>query len=475
MILETVRSEGLAHFSYVIGDEEAGVCAVIDPRRDVEIYLDLARRHESRITHILETHIHADFVSGSCELAARTGAAIYVGAETDVDYGFEHCPLHDGDTFELGVHHVKVLHTPGHTPEHICFLVSGGSGAQEPWGLFSGDTLFAGEVGRPDLLGEEETNKLAPRLFDSLRNKVLPLGDDIVIYPAHGEGSPCGASIGARSVSTIGYERRNNPHLQIEDRETFVREILEDLEPAPSYYARMKVINAEGPPLVGARPYVPPLTAAQFQEAMHSPHTVVVDARAIEAFASAHIPDSLNIGLREAFPIWAGRLLDPMLSTQTDPRLHPDATLLLVLSDSSDLPHVQSELLQIGYDNVAGYLQKGFRTWSEAACEFISSDLMSVQRLRDLVEEDSDRIQLLDVRSSGEWQEGHVPTAIHIHLADLQERYQELDPERPTVVYCGSGYRASMAVSLLMREGFQDVHNVPGSITAWEDAGYPLT
>ncbi|HSM57817.1 MAG TPA: rhodanese-like domain-containing protein [Candidatus Sulfomarinibacteraceae bacterium] len=474
MIFETVRSEGLAHFSYVIGDEEAGVCAVIDPRRDVDIYLDLARRHESRITHILETHTHADFVSGSCELAVRTNAPIYVGAEAGDEYDFEHCPLHDGDAFELGVLRVEVLHTPGHTPEHICFLVSGGSGAPKPWGLFSGDTLFAGEVGRPDLLGEEQTKALAPQLFDSLHDRVLPLGDDVVIYPSHGEGSPCGASIGARRLSTIGYERRNNPHLQIEDRDTFVREILEDLESAPAYYARMKVINAEGPPVIGARPYAPPLTAAQFFETMQAPHTIAVDVRSIEAFASAHVPGSLNIGLREAFPIWAGRLLDPILNVTSEPQLHEDNQLLLILSDSADLPHVQSELLQIGYDNVAGYLQKGFRTWSEAACEFASMELMSVQRLKEFIEEEPGEIQLLDVRSAAEWQEGHVPTATHIHLPDLLERHQELDPELPTVVYCGSGYRASMACSLLKREGFQDVHNVPGSISAWEDAGYPL-
>lgn len=201
MILETVEAEGLAHLSYVLGDESAGVCAVIDPRRDVSVYLDIARTNNCRITHILETHIHADFVSGSRELAAQVGAPIYVGAADE--YGFEHKPLRDGDTLPLGSLCLRVLHTPGHTPEHICYRVGGGKGSEEPWGLFTGDTLFAGEVGRPDLLGHGTEEQLARQLYHTLHERLLTLGDEVEIYPAHGAGSPCGGNIGDRKTSTM--------------------------------------------------------------------------------------------------------------------------------------------------------------------------------------------------------------------------------------------------------------------------------
>jgi hydroxyacylglutathione hydrolase len=209
MFLETVEARGLAHLSYVLGDDSAGVCAVIDPRRDVSVYLDIARKRETRITHILETHIHADFVSGSLELAAQTGAPIYGGANGN--HTFAHHPLREGNDLSLGSYCLRALHTPGHTPEHVCFLVSGGRGAQRPWALFSGDTLFAGEVGRPDLLGHGSEDHLARQLYHTLHDKLLKLGDEVEVYPAHGQGSPCGGSIGDRPTSTIGYERLNNP------------------------------------------------------------------------------------------------------------------------------------------------------------------------------------------------------------------------------------------------------------------------
>lgn len=459
MIFESVVSEGLAHISYLLGDEDAGVACVIDPRRDVDIYIDLARRHHVRIAYILETHIHADFVSGSPELAQRTGAPVCVGRSDD-GYGFEHRDLDDGDEIEIGSYTLKVLHTPGHTPEHVCFLVSGGAGAESPWGLFSGDTLFAGEVGRPDLLGEGSEKPLARRLFHSLHEKILSLCDDIVVYPAHGEGSPCGASIGDRSTTTIGYEKQNNPLLKIDTEEGFVETILESQSPAPAYYPRMKKINAEGAEPLGPLPYLPPLTPDDVEERMKDEGCVIVDCREIEAFAAAHIEDGLSIPLRDSFPVWAGRILDP------------ESELILVLSDSGDGETVQRHLLRVGLESISGTMA-GIRPWFEAGKCLSRSGLMSVHELHQSIEQKED-LQVVDVRGEDEWESGHIPTAQHIFLPELEERLDELDRNRPVAVYCGSGYRASIGVSLLRRAGFADVSNVAGSIGAWNEVGYPL-
>lgn len=471
MIFERIVSEGLAHYSYLFGDERTGVCAVVDPRRDVDVYLELTQQNNAQITHILETHIHADFVSGSRELADRTGAPIMVGATGE--YGFEHQPLYDGERVELGEFTLQALHTPGHTPEHISFLISGGAGAEAPWGLFSGDTLFAGEVGRPDLLGDNQEEALARQLHHTLQTIILPLGDEIVIYPAHGEGSPCGANIGARKSSTIGYERQQNRLLQIDDPGQFVESVLAELAPAPSYYPRMKRINAEGPVILGQRPFLPPLPAEQFETERVGPDTIVLDTRSLEAFAGAHIPDALNIGLRPPFPIWAGRILDETLPLWAGQILHPDSRILLVAVDADAAEEARIDLARVGYEKVTSYLRKGIHDWTEKGKEIAHLKLLSVHELKRRLDENGP-LQVVDVRSEKEWKEGHVPTATHIHVPDLEEQADKLDREQPVVTYCGSGYRASIAASILKREGFTDVYNVPGSISAWQTADYPM-
>lgn len=458
MLLETVESEGLAHLSYVLGDEEAGVCAVLDPRRDVSVYLDLARENHCRITHILETHIHADFVSGSRELAAQTGAPIYVGAADG--YGFEHRPLKEGDTLELGSLCLKVLHTPGHTPEHVCYLVSGGKGSQEPWALFTGDTLFAGEVGRPDLLGGGSEERLARELFHTLHEKLLCLGDEVEIYPAHGEGSPCGGNIGDRKTTTVGYERLHNPKLQIRDVDPFVQAVLSDLPEPPSYYPRMKQVNAAGPRVLGCLPAVQPLNPNAFREAMGQPGTLVLDTREIEAFGGAHVEGALNIALRAEFPIWSGWMLKP------------EQRLLVVLAEEADLDPVQRHLLRIGIEEIGGFLRRGIRGWLEAGLPFRRTLQLSVHELHERVTSGSGGLQLLDVRRPDEWETGVIPTARTYFAPHLREHLDELDREKPTAVYCGSGYRASVAASLLERSGFREVMNIPGSMKAWKAAGY---
>jgi hydroxyacylglutathione hydrolase len=469
VIIEQIQSEGLAHYSYILGDRGSGQCLVIDPRRDVDIYLKIAQQNEMRIVNIIETHIHADYVSGSLALAARTGAPISLSAYGEV--GFDHLSLSDGDTIELGEINIKVIHTPGHTPEHICFLASGGMGSDSPWGLFSGDLLFAGEVGRPDLLGDEVEEQLVHDLYHSLHEKILILNEDIVVYPAHGEGSPCGASIGARQVTTIGYEKNNNPTLQINDQETFIQAVRDSLSPAPGYYQRVKKINTIGPEVFENLPYIPPLTAPAFRELMEIDNTLVIDGREITAYGGGHIKDAVHIGLRASFPIWAGKIIDETFPVWAGRMVDPVLHIALVLPEEADIKDAQLYLYRIGIENITGYLREGFRTWLEAGYTFVKTEQMSVHELDQKIK-DKAQLQLLDVRTEAEWENGHIPGAKQIYVPDLLERASELVPDLPVVTYCGTGYRASIASSILEKEGFV-VHNIPGSMSAWRNAGFP--
>ena len=469
MLFEQITSEGLAHYSYMLGDRASGECVVIDPRRDVIIYLEIAQQNEMRIANILETHIHADFVTGSLELAARSGAPISVSAYGDVK--FDHVPLQDGAIIALGDIILKVLHTPGHTPEHLCFLASGGMGSEMPWALFSGDLLFSGEVGRPDLLGEEVEETLIRQLYTSLHETVLNLGDDIVVYPAHGEGSPCGASIGERPLTTIGYEKHNNPTLQIKDQEAFIKAVRESLSPAPAYYQRVKKINTSGPKLYPNLPYIPPLSAQEFRALSEASGSLIIDTREMTAYGGGHIENSIHIGLRASFPIWAGEILDETFPVWAGRMVDPELNIGLVLPEDVQSDEAQLYLFRIGYEKIAGYLRQGFRTWLEAGYPFAETDQMSVHELNRHIEEQAE-LQILDVRTRSEWENGHIPGAKNIYVPDLLDRVAELDRALPVVTYCGTGYRASIASSILEKEGFV-VHNVPGSMSAWREAGFP--
>ncbi len=461
MFLETIESKGLAHISYLLGDEDQGVAVVIDPRRDIDVYLTRARSHGVRITHAIETHIHADFVSGSTELAAATGAEIVGGARGN--YGFPIRAVDEGDEIEVGTKiRIRVLDTPGHTPEHVCFLVSGGRGSEEPWGLFTGDTLFAGEVGRPDLLGTDQEQELAHRLYHTLFDKLLKLGDEIEIYPAHGKGSPCGGSIGDRLTSTIGYERIHNDKFLAPSEDEFVQMVLTGLPPAPSYYPRMKEMNAAGPTPLRCLPFIEPMDPRIFDNERRKQNTLLVDTREIEGFGGAHIPGSMNIALRDEFPVWAGWMI------------RPEQRVLLILERHDDLDLVQRHLLRIGIENVGGFLRRGIRGWIEDGLDFVSTPGMSVHRLKRRLDEQEGTLQILDVRTDDEWNSGHVPTAKHIFLGHLEEELDgQLDPKKPVLTYCGSGYRASIAASVLERMGFEDVRSLPGSMKAWKASGYP--
>jgi hydroxyacylglutathione hydrolase len=458
LVLERMYSEGIAQLSYLVGDDSVGQVAVIDPRRDVDIYLNRARDLGVRVTHIIETHIHADFVSGSRELQARTGAPIYGGKSTD--YRFELEQLSEGDELRIGSVTLCAVHTPGHTPEHISLLLLDAKQGQEPFGVFTGDTLFNLDVGRPDLLGNDREKELAVQLHHSLFDKLLPLGDRTEVYPGHGAGSACGKSIGDRRQSTFGNEKLFNPALQERTEEEFVTWLLEGMPEPPSYYAHLKQLNAQGAPIRGGVPMVPPVSADEFQQQMQDEQTVVIDARSILAFAGGHIPAAINIALGPNFSTWVGWVIDPA------------KTLVLVLDSERDVFLAAQHLFGIGYDNLAGYLHKGMTTWQNAALPLERTGVWTVHELNE--RKSNPGVTVLDVRSDAEWQAGRVPEAQHIYVPHLEEQLDTLDRNQKIVTYCGSGYRSSIAASLLRKQGFSDVVNVPGAWTAWTAAGYEV-
>ena len=461
MVIETVFTEGVAHLSYLIGDRATGKAAVIDPRRDVDVYIELASKHKLSITHVLETHIHADFVSGTRELCDRTASAkAILSVEGGAKYGFECGKLKDGDKIDLGRVILTAKHTPGHTPEHMSYLAAEGNRPEQPFAVFSGDCLFADSVGRPDLLGDDQTGGLAKQLYRSLYDFYLKLDDDVRVHAAHGSGSPCGANISDRLMSTIGYERRNNPALQFKDEAEFIEFVLSTAPPEPVYYPRMKKINADGPEVLGRLPSCAPLPPIEFAAAMKKGDVQLVDNRQMLGFGGGHIAGALNIGPRAELSIWAGWVLDPQ------------KPVFLVLSNDADLPEVQRQLLRVGYTNFGGYLLGGMEQWNNKALPITDLDQMSVQQLNAALPPHD--LQVVDVRSPDEWQGGHVPGATYIFLPELEQKAERLDKNMPVAVYCDSGYRASLAASLLRRKGFTQVHNVPGSWKAWLVAEYPV-
>lgn len=459
LVFKTIQTDGIAELSYIIGDDDEGVAAVFDPRADVDIYLDMARDAGVAITHIFETHIHADLVSGSRELGARIESAkIYNSSEGGAEYGFDREKVGDGDRFEFGEVLITAKFTPGHTPEHMSYLLADVDHPDEPWGILTGDSLFVSSAGRPDLLGEKHTQKLAEQQFHTLRDFYLKMPDHVMIYPNHGAGSPCGADIGARLSSTIGYERRFNRFLQIDNLKEFTDYALGTAPPMPHYYPVMKKINAEGPEVIGNLPRVPALPPKAFKDAVEKKAGVLVDTRMMLSFGGGHIPGALNIGGSPILSIWAGWMLDP------------EKPILLVLESDDDLENIVRLFIRTGYTKFAGYLVGGMKAWQAAGFPLDEIGQMSVhqlnQRGRDL--------QIVDVRSPREWKKGHVPGARHIFVPELRDRVNELDRNKPTIVYCGSGYRSSIASSVLKAAGFKQLWNVPGSWEAWRAAKLPV-
>lgn len=457
LVFQQMITEAIGDASYLVGDDSACVCAVVDPQIDVDRYLDAAREHGLAILYVIQTHTHEDFVSGSTALAARApGAQVCLSGHTEDSYGFEHRALREGDELELGSVRLQVRHTPGHTPEHIALVVSKKDDKQ-PFAVLSGGALLVGTAGRTDLLGPERTDELTRQQFRSLRDVFLQLPDGVLVYPTHVHGSPCGAAIGDKPATSIAQEKVTNELLLKTDEGAFKQVALRGLPPKPSYYPRLKETNTAGPKGNGAQP-VAALPPEQFAKAAERQDGVVIDTRQMLAFGGGHIPGALNFGAAGHLAIQAGWMLDP------------GRPLLLVLDKDAQLEAVVTELARTGFTRFGGYLAGGMTAWENAGLPLQSLPQLHVRDLAKEVDMDSRRLTVLDVRAPHEWDSGHVPGAMHVFLPELPKSLSRIDKTQPVAVYCDSGYRASIAASLLQAHGY-DVRNVPGSWQAWQACG----
>lgn len=447
----------LAHASYMIASE--GIAAVIDPQRDVDLYVDAAARNNWKIEHIIETHVHADFVSGHLELAERTGARIYLGAGSGAR--FPHVDVKDNDELRFGQCVLRFLQTPGHTVESICILMTDQSDPNRPAIVFTGDTLFVGDVGRPDLSANHTPQQLAELLYQSLHEKLLTLPDDTQIFPAHGAGSLCGRQMSSESSSTIGQQRRSNYALLAKSSQEFVHLLTDNLPTAPEYFAQEVQLNRDGAAPLSALPELAPLSAPDVLQ-MQKEGALVVDTRPAMPFAVAHVPGSIHIALTGQYASWAARILG--LKTR----------LIIVGEDPDHVRESQLRLARVGVENVAGYLAEGIAGWLRGGYELEYIPQISIEQFIDLRGEMGDGLAVLDVRESGEHAGGAIEGSISIPLGKLTSRTSELDPAKLVVVHCKGGYRSSIATSILRRAGFQDIANLTGGFDAWSTAGHPI-
>jgi len=459
---------GLAIASYMVGDEKVKQVAVIDPSRDVDEYVRIAKDEGLRITHILETHVHADYVSGSAELKARLDGAPKVvvsgmgGKEWTPPYA--DVVVKDGDEVTLGGIRLKAIHTPGHTPEHVTWALYDDARSEDtPWLLFTGDFVFVGDVGRPDLLGSDQQKVLAHQLYNSVFEKLKAVPDFTEIFPGHGPGSLCGKAIGSRRSSSLGYERRFNAALQEKPEPQWTEALLKDMPLAPPYFRRMKQVNAHGPKVLGHDlPGQKRFTANEIHARLCE-HCMVVDVRPKEAYAAAHVPGSINIPLGQNLPSWAGWVLPY------------DKHLVVVPSSPSDMPEVVTHLTRVGLDQIEGYMEDGIDAWQNQGFRVSQLEAITVQELdARLTGERSARPFVLDVRTETEWTSGHIDGALHVHGGLLMDRHGEVPKDRPVAVVCGTGYRGSIAASFLKSRGYEAVSNVLGGMTAWKAAALPM-
>lgn len=451
MLFKRIESEGLAHYSYLIGDKHEAV--VIDPRRDCAIYVDEATRAGYRISLILETHRNEDYLIGSRELAARTDAQIW-HADDQWDYQYGQ-PAEDGQEWKVGRLKIQAMHTPGHTPGHMSYLLHDPD--NHPWIVFTGDALFAGDVGRVDLLGEERLEEMARMLYDTIFNKLLPLGDETIVCPAHGSGSVCGTSIAERLWTTIGLERKYNPKLQVSNEAEFVDKIAHMLE-FPPYFTQMERINVEGAPILGPLPAPTPLTAESFAQQMQQ--STVVDTRMELGFGSAHVPDAISI--------WQGGL-----ASFAGWFLSYDKPLLLVTPDEDTTQAVRT-LIRIGFDDFAGTLANGMLGWHMAGNESREIATITAQELCRALDAGREA-WILDVRSDDELEtEGEITDAHHIHITQVPDHFDQIPKDRPIYIFCGSGLRSMIAASLLQRRGWSDLAVILGGTKSWESTTCPL-
>lgn len=472
MILKRIYDDRLAQASYLVGCAATGEALIVDPNREIEQYLDAAEAEGLRITHVTETHIHADFVSGSRELAQRTGARLYLSAEGGPDWSYAFADesnatlLRNGDHFQVGNVRIEAIHTPGHTPEHLSFLVTDRAASSEPMAVLTGDFVFVGDVGRPDLLekaaGVAGTMKEgAAVLFRSLQ-RFMELPDYLQIYPGHGAGSACGKGIGSLPSTTIGYEKLYNWAFQIEDEAEFVEAVLAGQPEPPKYFAQMKRINREGPATRGEVAAIHRLADSALRGILQD-DGFVIDTRSAEDYAAGHVPGTLNIPLNKSFSTWAGWLAPY------------DQDLYLIVGPRCDdcLTHAVDDLSMIGLDRIAGYFDTNvFESWKRSSGEMETVEKVDAEDVRDAAGQD--RVSVIDVRGATEYEAGHIPGAINMPLGLIPDRLSQI-PDGPLVVHCQTGGRSAIAASLLESEGFQDVRDFSAGYAGWEKAKLPTT
>jgi hydroxyacylglutathione hydrolase len=456
-MFERFFDAGLAQTAYLIACPRTREAAVVDPPRDIDAIVTTARQHGLWIAYAIETHLHADFVSGARELAAL-GARVVAGPGADLKFPFHEA--RDREQIRLGDIPLEMLHTPGHTPEHISILVRE---TDQPARLLTGDTLFVGAVGRPDLLGADQARQLADQLYESLFERILSLDDDIEVHPGHGAGSLCGAGIGKEPHTTIGRERLFNPLLQQTSKAAFIAAVLDDLPDTPEYFARMKTVNRNGPPVLDLGHGVSPPTPIPGNQAMAMVDrgTIVVDLRDGDAFGAGHVPGAINIAFGPRVSYWGGWILPP------------DVPLLLVASTVDQAADARRQLLRVGLETVVGSVEGGFEAWRAAGGPIAQIPQISARDLRDRVMHGQEAVTIVDVRTSTEWRGGHIEQAVNIPLGDLQRRAGELRAARLVATICESGFRSSLASSLLRRAGLNVINVSDGTAALRGNSPHP--
>ena len=452
MLIQTVKSEIVSHLSYIIGNNNEA--AVIDPRRDCKIYLKIAKNWGAKINYIFETHRNEDYVTGSLELEKLTGATIFHGP--GLPWGFGKI-IQDNQEITVGTLKIKALHTPGHSPDSTSYVLYDLETGEEPVIVFTGDTLFVGDVGRTDFLGEKMTPVMAGKLYDSINDKLFSLGDGVIVYPAHGSGSVCGSKIRQREISTIGIEKKTNPMLNL-SKDDFVKEKATEQHQTPPYFKQMEAYNLNGPPILGEMPTPHPLIPSEFKKIAENAY--ILDTRTPVAFGAAHIKDSFSLTPKRLLNVgWVADYNKP---------------ILLLVEDLEALDFATDNLFRLGLDKIAGYLEGGIEAWYKQGLPVTKNGLLSVHELKKMIDTNQE-ITILDVRREKEWNDGHIRGAMRIYLGHLPKQTDKIPNDKPIVVICKTGNRSSFGTSILLRARFDNVYNCLGGIEAWVKAGFKLT
>lgn len=462
LFIKQFVDERLGNSSYLIASEESKIAAIIDPQRDIEKYIRVIDELGLKLNYVLDTHLHADFISGSQELKHYPSFEdIRIGLGAKAKAGFKHLALNDGDKLSLGNLYIEVLETPGHAPEHISFLIK----TEEESVLFSGGSLIVGGTGRTDLLGKEHAEELAHLLYDTIHNKIAFLPDDVIVYPTHGAGSFCNTISSGARVTTIGQERQNNPFLQLSDKKEFVTFALNGLSNYPKYYQNLREVNKKGACVLGSMG-VPTLTALSVDEVKKhlEDGVVIVDVRDTDCFLESHIEGSYGIPLVTPLNIWAGWVI-PF-----------GASVILLAQTAAERLEATRQLIRIGYDNILGYLEGGIQAWKENGQPLVSTTSINAKELKDWLSR-KDKPAVLDVRFNREWQSGHLAGAKHVEagiLPDVAHSLLHIQNDTPLVVHCQRGNRSTIALSILEQKGFKNIYALEAGLESWINAGYEL-